>query len=146
MTSGEDFRWSRYGMVAIVTFMAACIALAAWTGRDGEFGRYVLRPMPGSVRGVQVESNDWPLGLNPEPVVNIRFQASAEDLGRIVAGLKLEERPVDAGWLSGRGPAWWNPPLRMEGTRCFQGANRRGQIYLVLDGAGTNAWFLLWGI
>ena len=141
-----DSRASWWGMWIIVVLVASMLLGPFWLGDRHVFGKFVMRPVPASVRTVEVDSNDWPFRLNPEPVVYIRFQASAEDVARIVAHRQWAESRVDRSWLEGRGPAWWRPPLREEGTRCFKGQGRRGQEYLLIDGTGTNAWFLLWGI
>lgn len=135
-------------LTVIAVGLVLFAGLLAWSSRGGAFGRYVLSPVPASVRAVRVDSNDWPLNLNPEPVVHLGFQASANDLALIVTtkGMVLAPGEGEKEWLIGRGPAWWTPPLREPGTRLFRRHGRRGVEFLVIDPAGTNAWFMLWGI
>jgi hypothetical protein len=109
--------------------------------------RYIVSPMPESVRKVGFENNGL-IGALAEPVVHIAFTASSSDMETIVRRARSKTgSAADREFVEHRdGPTWWKRGTLEKAEVLFMRQTRAGQEYLRVDGTGTNAYFLLWGI
>ena len=148
----------------IIIFSAALallllLAFSLWPISNQPFSKYIHSPVPKSVHVVSFQSQDW-FGANPEPVCYLAFTASVEDLAAVIqqAGFRPASTnrsvPVPSGpigWLTAdqvgpSGRVYTRSHPSRPGRRLPLGRNRSWTEFLWIDGTGTNAYFLLWGI
>ena len=146
----------RWLLLAIGAFGLA-IALTIACRSNQPFARHVLSPVPSSVRVTLYQGSDW-LGIDPEPVVYLGFSATLSDMTNLLAKAAFSAAATNAYVPVPDGPPGWKTadhcgPGRRLFTRNHPGraglrlGNRRSWMeYLWIDGTGTNAYFLLWGI
>jgi hypothetical protein len=141
---------SKFGMILV----AATIGILVLFGFllhslfGDPLGRYVVSPVPESVRKVGFKGNGLGGILSVEPVVHIAFTANSADIETIVrkGGFKTGSAN-DREFVGQRsGPIWWKSGPLQNTDVLFMRKGRAGQEYLRIDGSGTNAYFLLWGI
>jgi hypothetical protein len=135
------------------------LAFVFWPNPNPPFARHVHSPVPGSVRVVSFQSNDW-LAAHPEPVCYLAFTASPDDLGTVIGQGRFQPTSSDdvpvppgpAGWVTAReiGPSGrvYRRSHSPSGPSWLQwlGNKRSWTEFLWIDGTGTNAYFLLWGV
>ncbi len=138
---------NRTVILSLLSLIGSFAFYLLWSDRCEPFARHIMRPKPPSVSSIRIEGSDW-LGLNPEPVVRIAFNANSGDMTAIISHKKL--RPAakeEAEWFVTRGgSSWWSAGRMNDGSQFFMHSGRRGQEYLRIDETGTNAFYLLWGI
>lgn len=131
------------GTLAIVALLSGVIHFVCGSSLE----RYIAASMPASAREIGFESNGLK-GMLSEPVVHIAFTATSSDMDTIIrrGGFKpgsAEDREF-VGQRSG--PIWWKPGPLQNTDVLFTRKTRVNTEYLRIDGSGTNAYFLLWGI
>jgi hypothetical protein len=138
-----------------------CVLLmwAWWTAPTRALAAHLGLPVPAGVRVTLYETRDW-LGIAPEPVVYLAFSAREDEVNRLI--IRTDIQPVGpdsyvpaagpaAGWLPAEqvgpnGRVYRREHLPRKGARWPVGRNRSWTEYLWIDGTGTNAYFLLWGV
>ena len=104
------------GLVVLLTFVF-------WPNPNRPFTRHVYSPVPGSVRVVSFQSNDW-LAAHPEPVCYLAFTASPDDLGTVIGQGRFQ--PTSSDDVPGpSGPAGQRPGRSGRAGGCFADRIRR---------------------
>jgi len=141
---------TKFGMilVAVTIGILVLVDFLLQSSFGDPLRRYVVSPVPESVRKVGFKGNGLGGILSAEPVVHIAFTANSADIETIVrkGGFKTGSPRFSHKQYVGilqrtRLPPNWPKPLSDK-----LAIVSTGQEYLRIDGSGTNAYFLLWGI
>src|SRR6266567_2597274 len=152
-------RTRRVAVPAIVGSLLLLVTHLVWPHRNDPVARFICSPVPPSVHVVLFKNRDW-FRMSPEPVCYLASSASPEDIASIIYKAQFQRVSQDLipvpsgpdGWRSanqlgpdGRVYGRTHAPSK-PGSRLYLGSNRRWSEFLWVDGTGTNAYFLLWGI
>ncbi len=141
---------TKFGMilVAVTIGILVLVGFLLQSSFRDPLRRYVVSPVPESVRKVGFKGNGLGGILSAEPVVHIAFTANSADIETIVRKGGFKTGSADDREFVGQrsGPVWWKPGPLQNADVLFLRRGRDGNEYLRVDGSGTNAYFLLWGI